>query len=162
MKKYKWIILLANLILLLVFVNYSLVSNEKLLRDGKLILLELAPVDPRSLLQGDYMQLRYEISANPDYSKYPKRGFCVVLLDSNGVAHRVRFQQSLRPLGEEEYLIKYTAPSEWNIQIGAESYFFQKGQSQKFQQAKYGGLKIDVKGNSLLYGLYNNRRQKIE
>ena len=62
MKKTKWIILLVNLFLLMGYFNYSVLKKEKLLSDGHLILLKLAPVDPRSLMQGDYMRLRYDIS----------------------------------------------------------------------------------------------------
>ena len=58
MKNIKWWIILINLILLLVYFNGSILSKEDLLKNGKLILLELAPVDPRSLMQGDYMSLR--------------------------------------------------------------------------------------------------------
>ena len=62
MKKYKWAIIVVNLILLLAYFNYSVFQKERILKDGKLILLELAPVDPRSLMQGDYMELWYKIS----------------------------------------------------------------------------------------------------
>ncbi|MFX7329222.1 GDYXXLXY domain-containing protein, partial [Acinetobacter baumannii] len=34
-------------------------QKEMLLKEGQLVLLPLAPVDPRSLMQGDYMALRY-------------------------------------------------------------------------------------------------------
>ena len=64
MKKYKWIIIIINLIILLGFFNNSILQKEKLLTDGQLVLLELAPVDPRSLMQGDYMRLNYDISNN--------------------------------------------------------------------------------------------------
>lgn len=36
-------------------------SNEALIRDGERILVRLAPVDPRSLVQGDYMALAFAI-----------------------------------------------------------------------------------------------------
>ena len=93
MKKYKWMVIVGNLILLLVMFNLSIISKEKILKEGKLVLLKLAPVDPRSLMQGDYLSLRYEISENV-FKKYdsnnaiPKRGYCVVRLDSKiGRAH---------------------------------------------------------------------------
>ncbi len=88
MKKYKWIIILVNLIILLGFFTNSIVKKETLLSDGKLILLELAPVDPRSLIQGDYMRLRYAISENIKYDSISKRGFCVVKLEEDGIAKK--------------------------------------------------------------------------
>lgn len=162
MKKYKWIIILLNLILLLVYFNHSIVKKEELLKDGQLVLLQLAPVDPRSLMQGDYMTLRYKISEDIQSENIPKRGYCVVLLDSGGVANKIRFQKDIKPLNEGEYLVEYTSPDKWNVNIGAESFFFQEGQAKKFEKAKYGGVKIDKNGNSLLIGLYDEQQQKIE
>ncbi|MGV8946547.1 MAG: GDYXXLXY domain-containing protein [Lutibacter sp.] len=162
MKKYKWLIILLNLILLLVYFNYSVVKKEELLKNGQLILLELAPVDPRSLMQGDYMALRYKISESIDYNNMPKRGYCVVRLDANGVANKVRFQKDLTPLNEGEHFIKYTSSDLQSVNIGAESFFFQEGQAEKYDKAKYGGVKIDKNGNSLLIGLYNEQLLKIE
>jgi uncharacterized membrane-anchored protein len=162
MKKYKWIIVLLNLALLLVYFNYSIAQKEELLKDGKLVLLELAPVDPRSLMQGDYMTLRYKISEDIHSENIPKRGYCVVRLDSSGVANKIRFQKDLTPLNEGEQLVEYTSPDKWNVNIGAESFFFQEGQAEKFEKAKYGAVKIDKNGNSLLIGLYDVQLQKIK
>ena len=55
MKKYSSILIIANLVLLLVYFNWSVYQKEQTLKEGQLVLLQLAPVDPRSLMQGDYM-----------------------------------------------------------------------------------------------------------
>lgn len=162
MKKYRWIIILVNLFLLLLYFNYTVAKKEDLLQEGQLVLLELTPVDPRSLMQGDYMALRYKLSEGINFDTMPKRGYCVVTLDENNRAARVRFQEDTTPLNEGEYLIRYTAADSWNVNIGAESFFFQEGQAGKYDKAKYGGVKIDRKGNSLLTGLYDEQLQKIE
>lgn len=162
MKKYKWLIILFNLILLLIYFNWSVYRKEKLLENGQLVLLKLAPVDPRSLMQGDYMTLRYAISENLNIAKMPKRGYCIVKLDNRGIAQRVRFQKESHPLKSGEYLIQYNAPDSWNINIGAESYFFEEGQAEKFEKAEYGGVKIDQNGNSILIGLYNKNLKLIQ
>ena len=57
MKKYSRILIIVNLILLLGYFNWSVYQKEQTLKDGQLVLLQLAPVDPRSLMQGDYMRL---------------------------------------------------------------------------------------------------------
>lgn len=59
MKKQSQILIIINLLLLLGYFNWSIYQKEQTLRDGQLVLFELAPVDPRSLMQGDYMNLRY-------------------------------------------------------------------------------------------------------
>ncbi|AYN00091.1 GDYXXLXY domain-containing protein [Chryseobacterium aahli] len=162
MKKYKWLIIILNLLILLVYFNFSVSKKEELLKDGKLILLSLAPVDPRSLMQGDYMSLRYSISQDLNSEMLPKRGYCVVTLDKNGIAQRQRFQKNKTPLKDGEYLINYTSSDNWNINIGAESFFFQEGQGEKYEKAKYGAVKVDKEGNSLLTGLYGENLKQIK
>jgi uncharacterized membrane-anchored protein len=162
MKKYKWIIILINFILLLGLFNNSILQKEELLSDGQLISLELAPVDPRSLMQGDYMRLRYAISENINSDSISKRGFCIVRLEENGIAKKVRIQENKTPISNHEFLIKYTSKKWRGINIGAESYFFQEGEADKYENAKYGGIKVDDEGNSLLIGLYDENRKKIE
>jgi uncharacterized membrane-anchored protein len=162
MKKYKWIIIIINLIILLGLFNNSILQKEELLTDGQLVLLELAPVDPRSLMQGDYMRLNYDISNNINTDSISKRGFCVVKLKENGVAEKVRIQEKRTPINDNEFLIEYTSREWRGINIGAESYFFQEGEAEKYEKAKYGGIKVDNKGNSLLIGLYDEDPKKIE
>src|SRR5207247_7075547 len=55
----KVIAVLAGLVVLGA-ANWTIQSRERLLADGRVVLLELAPVDPRSLIQGDYMALRFK------------------------------------------------------------------------------------------------------
>ena len=166
MKKYKWIIILANLVILLIIFNQSILKKEDLLANGKLILLELAPIDPRSLIQGDYMRLRYEITNGiQNKDNITKRGYCVVTLNPNGVAKRVRFQVDKTIANEGEYLIKYTASkrwSSWDVSIGVESFFFQEGEATKYEKAKYGAIKTDKDGNSVLFGLYDDNLEQIK
>lgn len=153
--------MLLNLAILLVYFNGSILKKETILENGTLILLELAPVDPRSLMQGDYMELRYAISVEFDHKKTSKRGYCVVELDSVRVAKLRRLQEEPTPLSGKEYLIEYTR-GQWSLNIGAESFFFEEGQAEKYEKAKYGGIKIDGKGNSVLVGLYDEKRQLIK
>jgi uncharacterized membrane-anchored protein len=74
----------------------------------------------------------------------------------------VRFQKEPTPLHKGQHLIEYTASDKWNINIGAESYFFQEGHAKRYERAKYAGIKIDKSGNSLLVGLYDDLLRKIE
>lgn len=162
MKKFKWIVILVNLIVLLWYFNSSILKKETLLADGTLILLELAPVDPRSLMQGDYMILRYAISNGIHHDSIPNRGFCIVKLEENGVAKKIRLQEKRTPMYENEIPIEYTTKKWDGIHIGAESYFFQEGEAEKYERAKYGGIKVDAQGNSILIGLFDENRKQIQ
>ncbi len=161
MKKYKWIVIAFNLIMVLFLFNKSIFEKEKILSEGTLVLLRLAPVDPRSLMQGDYMRLNYEISRNIPTDSIPKRGYCIIRLNEDGIGTKVRLQNDIEPINEGEYAVVYTA-SNWRINIGAESYFFEEGQAEKYDSAKYGGMKIDNHGNNILIGLYDENLMKME
>jgi len=64
-------LVILGLILVLAFVNWSIASKEAHLSSGDIVVLRLAPVDPRSLMQGDYMTLTFSL-ANQIYSQLPK------------------------------------------------------------------------------------------
>ncbi|MCI0507948.1 MAG: GDYXXLXY domain-containing protein, partial [Gammaproteobacteria bacterium] len=57
-------ILFGVLAVVLLLANYFIISKEQVLANGKVMLLDLAPRDPRSILQGDYMVLRYRMAAD--------------------------------------------------------------------------------------------------
>ncbi|WP_319022245.1 GDYXXLXY domain-containing protein, partial [Proteus mirabilis] len=49
--------------LVLAFVNAAIWQKEALIGTGTTVYVELAPVDPRSLMQGDYMRLAFALPA---------------------------------------------------------------------------------------------------
>ena len=65
MKLVRIIVVVAGLVLVLGAVNLSIRDKEGVLADGRLVLFQLRPVDPRSLMQGDYMILRYADLSGP-------------------------------------------------------------------------------------------------
>ena len=151
-------------------VNYAIFKKEKTLKEGQLVLLELAPVDPRSLMQGDYMQLRYKITQlqnfaepqeKPEIETLPNFGYYIVILDSNKVAKNLRIQKDITPLKANEIPLKYHK-NKYQIYLGAESYFFQEGDAKKYEKAKYGALKVAKKGEAVLVGLYDENLDKIK
>lgn len=154
MKRYIWIIIFANLLLFLVGFNWSVAQKERTLDRGEFVLLKLAPVDPRSLMQGDYMNLQYDTPFFSD-DTISRKGFLVFAVDSNRVAQFVRLQHTQHPLSKDEIAIRYRRNNQFQISPGPNSYFFEEGQSESFEKAKYGGMRIDSKGNPILTGLYD-------
>ena len=61
-----------------------------------------------------------------------------------------------------EVKIKYFNGTKWSYNIGAESYFFQEGEGKKYEKAKYGGLRVDDEGNSVLIGLFDKNLKQIK
>ncbi len=146
----KQILLWATLLLVLVSVNLSMMKKEKTLAQGRTMLLELAPVDPRSLIQGDYMILRYRIAENVAKEKLRDKGCIVVSLDSNNIAKFIKIHGGEK-LQEGECLLFYR--NRGGLRLGAESFCFQEGDARLYSQAKYGELKTDETGASVLVGL---------
>lgn len=162
MKKYSRILIIVNLILLLGYFNWSVYQKEQTLKDGQLVLLQLAPVDPRSLMQGDYMRLNYkEASSDLLDEQTGTRGYAILRTDSNQVGEIVRLQNTLEPINDNELVIKYKIINR-RLFVGAESFFFEEGQDTLYQKAVYGGLKVDDKGQSLLVGLYDEDLHLIQ
>ncbi len=165
MSKTNKFLIVANLAALFLYFGYTVYQKELLLKEGTLLLLKLAPADPRSLMQGDYMELRYAFPSpiGEPLSRedtLPRRGFCVVEPDAEGIAVIKRFQAAKEPLFPGEHLIGYTRP-DYRVRIGAESFFFQEGTGTFYEKAEYGGLKADKDGNSLLVGLFDEQKNRI-
>lgn len=161
MKNKTWIIAL-NLILFLGYFGYSILNKEYILDEGEKVLLKLAPVDPRSLMQGDYMTLNYAMGNDIRTREDEKGTYLVISKDNNDIGKLKRIQEGELPLSENEYLIKFKKGRWDNIRIGAESYFFQEGKAKSFENAEYGCLRIDEHGNTVLEGLYSEDLKLLE
>ena len=55
---------------ILALVNFSIYQQEQQLANGDIVVFDLAPVDPRSLMQGDYMALNYQITNQIDQANF--------------------------------------------------------------------------------------------
>jgi len=142
------IIILTGLAILAA-VNYSIWQKEKLLSDGQIALLELAPVDPRSLMQGDYMALRFALER--DAGNIGRDAHLVVGLDENRVA-RFRRVDDGRPLAPDEMRI-FARYRDSGLKVGTNAFFFQEGDAALYESAKYGEARVDGQGQLLLTGL---------
>jgi uncharacterized membrane-anchored protein len=153
LKGNRWVILL-NFLLFAGFMVYSIDRNEKTMTNGRAVYLELAPQDPRSLMQGDYIRLTYQIAEIPldQLRSMPSTGYCVISVDDRSIGKFIRFQPDKKPQRETEITIPFHN-NHVQLSIGAESYFFQEGKADRYATAKYGMLKVGQTGNVLLAGL---------
>ena len=152
---------LVGLVLILAFFNWSVAKKEALLRDGKTLLIELAPVDPRSLIQGDYMRLEYRIARDlSGHNEWPRDGQLVVTASADNVATFVRRHEEGTPLAAGEHLLHYRRRG-GRIKIGTDAFFFQEGHAPRYERARYGELRVDGSGESLLVGLRDEQRQPL-
>jgi uncharacterized membrane-anchored protein len=156
---------LGGLALVLVIANADILAKRQIVADGRLVLLEIRPVDPRSLLQGDYMALRYAQETMPEEGSLPalpRRGTVIVALDSDGVARFVRFDDGT-PLAAAEQRLRFKRRGEGGeLQYGAEAFFFQEGDAAIYADARYGMLRVAADGSSVLVGLADAGRNMLK
>jgi len=145
-------LVLAGLVIALVVVNSTVLRYENLLRTGRVAMLELAPVDPRSLMQGDYMRLQFAVAheaASSLQGRDADGGFVVVQVGDRSIARFVRVQPDARVEAPGELAIRYRR-KHGQIFLGSDAYFFEEGRAGHFEQARYGELRVGEDGTALL------------
>ncbi len=159
-----WLVI-AGALLVLGVANFTIWQRQQVVDNGQPILLELRPVDPRSLIQGDFMALAYAESVFPPADarpELPQRGSFIVVLDARNVATFARLDDGGTP-GPDEARIRYKLVDRLGgIKLGAESFFFEEGQAARYASAEYGVLHVDESGNSVLVGLADENGSLIE
>ncbi|WP_455220511.1 GDYXXLXY domain-containing protein [Kaarinaea lacus] len=155
-------ILFGVLAVILLLANYLIFSKEYVLANGKIMLLELAPRDPRSILQGDYMVLRYRMAREiAQHSKIlTGEGQVVVKLDDKNVAHYQRIYDVSTPPGDNEYLLFYRKRN-GVVKIATDAFFFQEQQGKYYSAARYGEVHVSNNGTAVLTGLRDRDFNKL-
>ncbi|MGE0359056.1 MAG: GDYXXLXY domain-containing protein [Burkholderiales bacterium] len=142
--------------------NWTIASREKQLAEGAVVLLELAPVDPRSLMQGDYMALRFEVE-NDAFGRARREeladGRLVVRLDDRGVATFVR-RDGGEPLGAGEIRLRYRV-RDGRVKFATNAYFFQEGTAKVYERARYGEFRASPSGELLLTHLRGESLERL-
>lgn len=157
------VVLLANLFVVLATVGLAVRQKEVTLRDGTVVLLRLRPVDPRSLIQGDYMALAYALhdsmaNADPE-SAQPRDGRVIVRETPDEGATFVRFDTGA-PLAAGEIALRYRT-REGAARVGTDAYYFEEGQAERFEAARYAELRVDSAGNSVLVNMLDEGRKPL-
>lgn len=152
----------GGLLLVLGVVNAMIAGKERTLADGGTMLLELAPRDPRSLLQGDYMTLRYAISADVlrALGRGSASGRLLVRVDADGVARFVRVHQEGEALAPNQRLLHFRKRG-GAVRLAGDAFFFQEGHGRHYSTAQYGELRVDSDGHAILIGLRDGERKPL-
>ena len=156
-------ILFGTFAVFLYLVNSGIIGAERNLANGTLAYLDLAPVDPRSLIQGDYMRLDYAIEREAwrEDDDPQRRGQIVAVLDENRVARFDRYYDG-GALASDEILINYTTRAQLNnIRVGVDSFFFQEGLGDEYAAAEYAEVRITPGGGVMLVDLVGDAFQPL-
>lgn len=149
-------LVIANCLLVLAVVGGAISRTQAVVESGRSVFLKLAPVDPRSLMQGDYMTLRYAISGDDAFREgmaaAATRGRLLLKLDEEGVGTFSRLDDGSAEPAEDEVRLMYRKFRRgWRF--GIESFFFQEGLGEVYEVAKYAELRVDPSGEAVLVDL---------
>ncbi|GGI32267.1 GDYXXLXY domain-containing protein [Bradyrhizobium guangdongense] len=129
-------------------------DRMQILREGREVTLQTQPVDPRDLLRGDYVVLRYDISELPAGALAGQPAaernpivFVKLAPDASGLYQAVSVHAAPVPVNAPEILIRgrvtYSCGSDsrifcdrLTIKYGLESYFVPEGEGRKLEQAR--------------------------
>ncbi|WP_048437885.1 GDYXXLXY domain-containing protein [Caenimonas sp. SL110] len=151
------LLMVAGAVITLAVANFSIWQKESLIASGQKVFVALAPVDPRSLMQGDFMRLNYNIPTTDDASLQQgmasARPHVIARRDpATGVATLVRVAPSSAPLGAGEMRIELT-PTAGRWMLVSDSWFFREGDGDRWQAARYGEFRVAPNGKALLVGM---------
>jgi len=134
----------------MVALSAMVVQKETLLSKSIPMFLKLRPIDPRSLMQGDYMILRMALESKVDRRHHPRK--IIVRLDENDVAQFVRHHKG-EALGEREYVMAFSLRGRRRVTIGSGAFFFQEGKGRVYGKARYARVKVAGDGQVAIIGL---------
>ena len=138
-------------VLILIVANVGIYQKQQLVDSGRVVLLELAPVDPRSLMQGDYMALRFR-AADEAFRSVDRNtiqnGRLVLTVDERNVATFARFDAG-EPLGQGEVVIRYRV-RDHTPKFATNAFFFEEGTGDAYARARYGEFRVSPSGDAIL------------
>jgi uncharacterized membrane-anchored protein len=166
---WRWATPLVGLLgaLCLLLVNVDVWRKETVVARGEPIYVPLVPVDPRSLMQGDYMDLRFELprAVETGLNELADRSIrreaqVVVGLNVQQRATVLRLAQAGETLAANERLmpIKHLK-GRWVLVTDA--YFFPEGEGERFEAARFGEFRVLPDGRALLIGLSDAEAKPI-
>ncbi len=169
-RAFKISIALLGLLLVIAIMTINVAKYETHLANGDTVLLELAPVDPRGFMQGDYMTLRYAIADEILTASEQRRnevessnGYAIIQVDKNNVGQFVRLADSnnRNNLAANELPIYYRIRRN-QVKLATNAFFFQEGHAEAFETAKYGLFRVNDKGEPLLTDMVDGEFVVIE
>jgi uncharacterized membrane-anchored protein len=146
-------------VLIVLAANGSIWQKEQLIRQGQAVFVPLAPVDPRSLMQGDYMTLNFlpRFSTNaPELDmdseafnfEHPRMRF---KRDAQGILSAIGPDQG-QPLAADEVAIQLV-PKNGRWIVVTDAFHFKEGEAERWAAARFGEFRVDASGKALLVGL---------
>lgn len=144
-------------------INVGIWQKEEIIANGRPVFVALAPVDPRSLMQGDYMALNYvlapDLSAALGRQARVARTLVVARVDERGVASLRRVADATPLGGDEVRMVLSRHGRRWVV--ASDAWFFKEGDGKRWRAARYGEFRLRPDGEALLVGLVDEKLARI-
>ncbi|NQW23876.1 MAG: GDYXXLXY domain-containing protein [SAR202 cluster bacterium] len=135
-----WATVAGQIILLLAFVAYK----ENTLRSGTSVLLQTVPIDPRSVLQGDYAILDYEIAELPDSVVFSTgQRFYIRLIERQDGVWGAGGYYTEKP-DSDDVFIRGTVKPGGRLEFGIDTFFVPEGTGQIIERASDVKVRVAV------------------
>ncbi len=161
-EKARLVVLGVMTAVILSVINIEIVSKESIVRDGTTVLLRIAPRDPRSLMQGDYMALRYTMVDDVTREAGQRKlldGVAVIELGELDEARFVTLYDG-QQLEQGQHLLRYRKRGE-SVRLASDAFFFEEGSAEDYSNARFGEIRVNAKGDAVLIGLRNAAGERL-
>ncbi len=171
---WKSIVLVITALSTIVYTGMLVVQNRMLRASPDTMFLELAPVDPLSLFQGQYMAIEFSIERDtheldPDSNSQDTLSrFAVLVLDGDRVGKVSEFLEG-NPSPEERRVLagnykgqnvlflnvdlKRVTGNKYAIVMKQKQFLFQESQQDRYARARYGYFRVSYDGRCSLEDL---------
>ena len=148
----------AAMLLILAASALTIWRFEQTLTTGQTVILQLAPVDPRSIMQGDYMALAFAVDrALPDDAA--QYSYAWLSLSEQGVASLYSLSNDLPT--QDAVIGLLLRQRDGIVSVGPNGFFFAEGSAAVYEAARYGLFKVDSSGKALLTALLDENLQLL-
>ena len=151
--------IVVSAVLIILTANIGIWQKEQLIRHGEIVFLQLVPMDPRSLMQGDYMALNF-VSRSDLKLAESKQNIETLIFDHPRMVFK-RDEQHIvssvrvdggEALSADELVIKLV-PKDGRWMLVTDAFYFKEGEAARWATAKYGEFRVDKEGGAVLVGL---------
>ncbi|KZN98148.1 GDYXXLXY domain-containing protein [Pseudobacillus badius] len=159
----------------LAFIGIVSWQKEQLLQNGELVALQLEPLDPRSLLQGDYVQLNYAIHSayqeEQQRRELPEGKLYVELQKTTesvpyhgtdiAIYQPVRFTEKEQPVLVDGKAVTIRGTSRYgNLNLGIEHFFIPENTGADWEEKNIALVRVAENGDAILETLVRRNKEQ--
>lgn len=136
-------------------VSLRAAQHEAAIASGERLFLLARGYDPRSLIEGDYLQLRL-LDDTPEPPA--PTGSLVLRVDGEGLAEFARYGDEAQ--APSERVVRYTTRDD-RANIAPETWFIEEGTADQYRGFRFLEVRLTASGRLMPVGLVNEEKQPV-